>query len=438
MLGTNTNTINPTPRVKRGVGIEPSPPPELDVPPALSADLEDDLENGLEPDFEDDFADDAEDSFEENSPSPPPQLDVLPPPPYGTPTEIVLGELDPSASANTNADADADTHTHTCSNPTAGSVRVDFFTAEEQAALATLEAKFTDVKDAVTAVVKNYQVGLFLWGEGGCGKSYQVLSQLKALKANFILHNSRMTGRGLVDALEEAPTSIHVIEDAETLLEDKRAFGVLRSALWASDPAAQAQCPQPRRISWRAHKTSIDFVFTGAIIIISNANLADQIAEVRAIKSRITVKRMDVTAAEVLALAKQICMKGHRQGQHEVSPDECLMVRDYIVSKLPALNRPMDLRLLPKSFASYLQWREGDAMQHWQTILDGLMREAVVYQTRDMKNAMKHTIAIEIHGMSGLSLQRKLALWEERTRGLGQNGKGLDQAAYYRALKREK
>jgi hypothetical protein len=76
----------------------------------------------------------------------------------------------------------------------------------------------------------------------------------------YELHNSRLTGRGLVESLADHPTDIHVIEDAETLLEDKRAWGVLRSALHSQSKKK----PPERRVTWRAHNVNIDIIFTGA------------------------------------------------------------------------------------------------------------------------------------------------------------------------------
>src|SRR4051812_3906087 len=89
---------------------------------------------------------------------------------------------------------------------------------EGQQQLAQLEAKLQMVRDRVTTVAKGYATGLYLHGEGGVGKSYTVLQELERLRAKFVMFNSRMTGRGLFNKLEEFPNSIHVLEDMESLL----------------------------------------------------------------------------------------------------------------------------------------------------------------------------------------------------------------------------
>src|SRR5205085_11641886 len=100
-------------------------------------------------------------------------------------------------------------------------------------ALESLERKFQVVRDCTTAVAKGFKTGLFLYGAGGVGKSFTVLNHLKQLDAPHVLHNSRMTAKGLFLALKHAPDVIHVLEDMERLTKDADAQGVLRSALWA-------------------------------------------------------------------------------------------------------------------------------------------------------------------------------------------------------------
>src|SRR6516164_11593973 len=117
---------------------------------------------------------------------------------------------------------------------------------DDKAALATLKPKHELIRDRVRGVCTYLHTGFYLWGEGGTSKSYTVLDELQVQKADYILHNSRMTGRGLVDTLQEFPTSIHVIEDCESIFDDKRAWGVLRSALWSQ---SRRRSPE-REISW--------------------------------------------------------------------------------------------------------------------------------------------------------------------------------------------
>src|SRR5436190_19411899 len=104
--------------------------------------------------------------------------------------------------------------------------------AKDLAHLEELDRHLQLVRDRVAGVAEGYATGFFLHGEGGVGKSHTVIGELERLKANYKVVNSRMTGRGLYNALERFPDAVHVLEDMEALVRDRGAQGVLRSALW--------------------------------------------------------------------------------------------------------------------------------------------------------------------------------------------------------------
>jgi hypothetical protein len=112
-------------------------------------------------------------------------------------------------------------------------MRRSALSCEDQVHLQELEPKLNLIRDRVRGVAASIHTGLYLWGDGGTSKSYTILDELQKLKADYVMHNSRMTGRGLVETLRRFSASIHVIEDCESIFDDKRAWGVLRSALWS-------------------------------------------------------------------------------------------------------------------------------------------------------------------------------------------------------------
>lgn len=298
-------------------------------------------------------------------------------------------------------------------------------TKEEREWLAKMESKLDHVRAAVRGVVKEFHTGLFLHGEGGTSKSYTVTEELQRLKCKYTLHNTRMTGRGLVDVLKRAPSDVHFIEDAETMLDDRKSWGVLRSALWSQSQKK----PMERRITWNVFNVNIDFIFTGGIIVISNANLSDTIPEVRAIKSRINILQMDFNAEEIKALMKKICLAGYTFGPLFLAPEECLEVRHYVIERFQEMRRPLDLRMMVNGFRDMLQFKSGESGLHWNQLLEGRMAERVVYQDRNQKNAEKQRIALEIEAMK-LSWEQKVKLWKDKTT--------LSAAAFDRARKRKR
>jgi hypothetical protein len=297
-------------------------------------------------------------------------------------------------------------------------------TADETDLLVALDTKLDHVRDVVKGVVKGYQPGVFLYGEGGTSKSYTVLQTLQQMKCKYILHNTRITGRGLVDALEEAPAALHFIEDAETLMGDKTSYGVLRSACWSQS----TERPMVRPVTWRAFKTTIRFDFTGGLIIISNVNLADSIPEIRAIKTRINVLSVDVSPDEIKALMKKIALAGYAFGEYFLPVDECMEVRQFVIEKLAEMHKGLDIRLMINGFKDFIQWQNGDSKTHWEQLVLGRMTEQVQKGvSRKSVNVEKQKMALEIRAMKlpGTDLAKVV---KERM--------GISVPAYYRALRR--
>jgi hypothetical protein len=243
----------------------------------------------------------------------------------------------------------------------------------DEDALGTLEKKLHLVRDHCTAVARGYKTGLFLYGSGGIGKSYTVLRHLKDLGVPYQLFNSRMTPKGLFQALQKAPDAIHVLEDMERLTKDPDAQGVLRSALWA-------QPGHDRVVTWTAANDGPQrFSFRGGLILISNRPLAD-LPELRALATRIEVYHLEVTDAELAALMRELAGNGYRlQDKVGIGPEECLEVTDYLLKECRDAGCPLDLRLQQKAFRSYLQFAADCSVSHWQDLVAASVREATCH-----------------------------------------------------------
>ncbi|HEY7327642.1 MAG TPA: hypothetical protein VH592_08385 [Gemmataceae bacterium] len=240
----------------------------------------------------------------------------------------------------------------------------------DENALATLEKKLQVVRDFVTAVAKGFKTGLFLYGSGGVGKSFTVLSQLALLQACYQLFNSRITAKGMFLALKHASDAIHVLEDMERITKDADAQGVLRSALWA-------QPGHERVITWTTATEGMQrVVFRGGLILISNRPLADM-PELRAMATRIEVHRLDVTEAELTAMMNAMASQGYRQQDKLViGPQECREITEHLLKECRTAGCPLDLRLQQKSFQTYLQWEADLTHCHWRDLIAASVREA--------------------------------------------------------------
>jgi hypothetical protein len=254
---------------------------------------------------------------------------------------------------------------------------------DDDAHLASYEAKLQLVRDYTKGVALGFSNGLFLHGTGGIAKSYTVLNELQRLDVDYKLFNSRMSGRGLFEALAEYPQSVHVLEDMERITRDKDGQGILRSACWGQ---RSQDGRQKRTITWATAKGVESIVFSGGIIMLSNRPL-DDLPELKAIKTRISHLHLQVTDAEIAAQMRRLARNGYTHNGQHMTPDECATVCDFVI--LEAQNKlcHLDMRLMDNAFRDFLQWREGHSSTHWQTLvgtrLDGRRDDVVVVAPKD-------------------------------------------------------
>ncbi len=289
--------------------------------------------------------------------------------------------------------------------------------------LARLEGKLSLVRDLVQAVAGAYVPGLYLYGNGGVGKSFTVLGELERLKAPYQLFNSRMSAKGLYRALERDPDHVHVLEDVERLVKDPDAQGVLRSALWAH-PGHDRVC------TWTTADAALKFAFRGGLILISNRPLADM-PELRALTTRISVHCMDVTDAELVARMQELAKQGYRHGDgRALEPQACVQITDFLLQESRRAGCPLDLRLQVNGFRTYLQWQAGSTSCDWRDMLAAAVREAGRHfshkenaatpeaKTRGRRDILRQIVA---HTQDPKEQER---LYQERT--------GASRADYYR------
>jgi hypothetical protein len=298
--------------------------------------------------------------------------------------------------------------------------QVPALSPEDQAHLDSLDRKLMVVRDRVTSVVRRYTFGFFLYGKGGNCKSYTVMQELERLRADYKLHNSRMTGRGLFDVLEEYPDSIHLLEDVESLFRDSTAQGVLRSALGGQQRGDEWE----RFVTWKAAQTWLGFYFTGGIIVTSNRPLGD-LPELRALATRVNPVHLCCTNPEIAALMRKVALDGYRHRGESLGPEACLEVAEFLIEHCLRANRNLDMRLLVNGLADRLQHEAGETECHWHDLLLCRLLERAVpaKESRAERLHREREIAAQIKEMPR---EDRLRAWQEKT--------GKSEAALYRRL----
>lgn len=286
------------------------------------------------------------------------------------------------------------------SNRSPSAPTVQALRPQDQRHLATLDAKLQLVRDRVVSVAMGRTTGFYLYGPGGCSKSYTIMQELTRLEAPYRLFNSRMTGRGLYNALEDAPDSVHLLEDMEQLFRDSGARGVLRSAPW-SQPQEDKTGPLERLVTWSTHRMVHEFIFTGGIIMTANRPFPE-LPELEAIRTRIAYMQLVPSDNELKALLRHIASKGYRRGNDQMDPDECKLVSEYVIEECLGLNRALDIRLLVNGCEDYLQWSECQSGCHW--------RDMVAARVKQRPTTLEEALP---HGKRAEQKQRELEIAAE-------------------------
>jgi hypothetical protein len=292
---------------------------------------------------------------------------------------------------------------------------------DDREALKSLDNKLRFVRDRVRSVVGGYATGMYLYGAGGLGKSFNVSQELEQLGAPVRMFNSRMTGKGLFNSLGAHPDAIHLLEDMERIVDDRDAQGVLRSALW-SQPGKQ------RIVTWTTAADQQRIEFRGGVIMVANVPLKS-LPELRALATRIILHKLDVSDDELQAEMRRIAGQGWSRGRHRLDTDTCLLVCEFLIGQCLASQCPIDLRLLDNACLDYCQWDNDQSILHWRDLVAHRVqqtvtqvREEISTLSREQKAQRYRQIVRDILA-STQDAQEQVNLWRERT--------GKSQSRFY-------
>jgi len=133
----------------------------------------------------------------------------------------------------------------------------------------SINQRFEFLSDLTSMVVNDTTPSLILVGTGGIGKSHCVIESIKEndLSENdYIIIKGYSTARALYNTLYDNNGKLIVFDDCDSVLDDKVAVNILKSALDSYDI---------RTVSWNTKMNKSDvypqsFDFNGRVIFISN------------------------------------------------------------------------------------------------------------------------------------------------------------------------
>ena len=133
----------------------------------------------------------------------------------------------------------------------------------------TINQRFQFLNQLTQMVIIGTTPSLIVTGEGGLGKTHainEVIQNSDMADEDYVFFKGYSTARGLYNALFDNNGKLIIYDDCDSILEDKVALNILKSALDSYDR---------RTITWMAKMNRNDeypqqFDFTGRIIFISN------------------------------------------------------------------------------------------------------------------------------------------------------------------------
>jgi len=132
-----------------------------------------------------------------------------------------------------------------------------------------INQRFGILNNLTNMVIDGITPSLIVTGEGGLGKTHSINQSIEEkglFGFEFVFFKGYSTARGLYNTLFDNNGKLIIFDDCDSVLEDKIALNILKSALDSYDK---------RTITWMAKMNKNDeypqqFNFTGRIIFISN------------------------------------------------------------------------------------------------------------------------------------------------------------------------
>jgi hypothetical protein len=133
----------------------------------------------------------------------------------------------------------------------------------------TINQRFEFLGNLTQMVINGVTPSLIVTGEGGLGKTHSITQSINSsdlISDDYVFFKGYSTARGLYNALYDNNSRLIIFDDCDSVLEDKVALNILKSAL---------DSYERRTITWMAKMNKNDeypqqFDFTGRIIFISN------------------------------------------------------------------------------------------------------------------------------------------------------------------------
>jgi hypothetical protein len=238
----------------------------------------------------------------------------------------------------------------------------------------TYRQKQQTVIDRVRGIINRRHNGLYVWGETGVGKTWNIEETLRSAQESGLRQFKKLAGKcspiGLFELARDFPDAILFIDDDPTLVQDRLSQQML---LHLSDDGRinPENGRNERMITNIKSKNRETCVFTGNVIISNNVRLANM-PVLRALQGRIRTYHFRPTTSELTAMLRLLA---ETIEYADVDIEERREICEFISRESENSQQQIDLRLLKHAISDYLQWKRGEVEVHWKELVVSSMQD---------------------------------------------------------------
>jgi hypothetical protein len=230
------------------------------------------------------------------------------------------------------------------------------------------------VIDRVTGIINRRHNGLYVWGETGVGKTWNIEETLTAAQRDGLRPFNKLAGKcsplGLFELARDHQDAILFIDDDPTLVQDQLSQQILLH-LCGDGHINPENGRNERRVTNIKSKSRETCVFTGSVIISNNVRLANM-PVLRALQGRIRTYNFRPTTSELVAMLRHLAETIEHP---DVDAEERKEICEFIIAEAENSQQQIDLRLLKHAISDYVQWKSGEVKLHWKQLVVSSMRD---------------------------------------------------------------
>ncbi len=240
--------------------------------------------------------------------------------------------------------------------------------------LASYRQKQQTVIDRVNGIINRRHNGLYVWGDTGVGKTWNIEVTLKDAQERGVRAFRKLAGKcsplGLYELARDFSDAILFIDDDPTLVQDRLSQQILLHL--CGDGRHNSETGRNERLITNVKsKTRESCLFTGSVIISNNVRLANM-PVLRALQGRIRTYHFRPTTSELIAMLRHLA---ETIDNSYTDLEERREICEFIIAEAENSQQQIDLRLLKHGLSDFEQYWRGEASIHWKQLVVSSMQD---------------------------------------------------------------